>query len=197
MKDITKNEIQAVLTIVKSPEIMYNANSLSKVLGISSMGTLKILKRLEKESILTSRRIGKSVIYKINTENKYSRDYVKFLLSRESAGSSGIIKRWVNEIKKVKNADIIVLFGSLLKGNNPKDIDALFITNQKRFKKLKKEVQELNEINIKKIHPIYQSFEDIVSNIKKRDKIVLNAIKGIIVFGEEKFLEVYNESCKE
>ena len=34
-------------------------------------------------------------------------------------------------------------------------------------------------------------------NIKKRDKPLLNAIKGIIITGEEKFLEVYNESCKE
>lgn len=197
MKDITRNEMRALLAIVKSPEITYNANSLSKVLGISSMGALKILKRLETESILKSKQIGKSNIYKVNAENDYAKNYIKFLLSKESVSSSGPVKRWVNEIKKIKSADIAVLFGSLLKKESPGDIDVLFVTNQKRFKKLKKEIQELNEINIKKIHPVYQSFEDAVSNIKKRDKVVLSAIKGIIVFGEEKFIKVYNDSCKE
>ena len=47
MEDITKNEMKAVLEILKSPEVMYNANNLAKVLEITSMGTLKILKRLE------------------------------------------------------------------------------------------------------------------------------------------------------
>ena len=92
---------------------------------------------------------------------------------------------------------MIVLFGSVLEKPNPNDIDVLLVTDQKRFPKLQREIKELNEINIKKIHPIYQTYNDIVKNIKKRDKPVLNAIKGIIVFGEERFLEVYNESRKE
>lgn len=194
MENITKNEIRTLLTIVKSPEVMYNANSLSKDLGITSMGTLKILKRLEDESILKSRKIGKSTIYRINIKNNYSKEYIGFLLSRESSISTGLIKRWVNEIKKIKNASIAILFGSVLEKKSPKDIDVLLITDQARFIKLKSEVEELNKINIKKIHPVYQSFKDVVKNIKKRDKVILNAIKGIVVFGGEKFLRVYNES---
>ena len=197
MKDITTNEIKAVLTIVKSPEIMYNANSLSKVLGISSMGTLKILKRLETESILKSRQIGKSNVYKVKTENNYARNYVTFLLSKESASSSGFIKRWVNEIKKIKHADIAILFGSVLRKTNANDIDVLLVTDQRRFKKLKGEINKINEINIKKIHPIYQTRTDLVKNIRKRDRVVLDAIKGIVAFGEEGFLGVYDDSCKE
>ena len=50
MKDITKTEMDIVLTLVKTPEAIYNANSLSKVLNITPMGALKILKRLEQES---------------------------------------------------------------------------------------------------------------------------------------------------
>ena len=197
MRDITKNEIMAVLTIVKSPEIMYNANSLSKGLGISSMGTLKILKRLETESILKSRQIGKSNIYKVNTGNNNARNYIKFLLSRESSSSSSFIKRWITEIKKIKHADIAMLFGSVLKKTDVNDIDVLFVTEQRQFKKLKAEINKINEINIKKIHPIYQTCNDLVRNIGKRDRVVLNAMKGIVVFGEERFLEVYDESCGE
>ena len=39
--------------------------------------------------------------------------------------------------------------------------------------------------------------EDITENIKKRHKPILNAIKGIVVIGEDRFIEIYNESRKE
>ena len=197
MNDITKNEMKAVLTIAKSPEVMYNANNLAKVLEITSMGALKILKRLEEESILKSKQIGKARIYRINVKNSYAKNYLGLLLSREALHSSPQVKKWVTELKKIKNADLIILFGSILNKKEPNDIDALFTTEQKKFNKLKKEVKELNQINVKKIHPVYQSKSDLIENIKKRDKVVLGAIKGIIVFGKEMFLHIYDESRKE
>ncbi len=197
MKEITKAEMEVVLMLVKTPEVIYNANSLSKVIGITPMGALKILKRLEQESILKSRRIGKAIIYKIKDEDPYARRYVSLILTREAQYTNPMVKRWITELKKIKNAEVIVLFGSVLEKPNPSDIDVLLITDQKRFPKIQKEIQELNEINIKKIHPMYQTYEDSIKNIKKRDKPLLNAIKGIIVMGEEKFLSIYHESRKE
>jgi len=197
MNDITNNEIQILLKIVKSPEIDYNANSIAKEIKITSMGALKILKRLEKENILKSKKIGKAFIYKINIENQYAKKYITLLLSRESLQSNTRVKRWTNEIKKIKNADMIILYGSVLEKQNPNDIDVLLTTDKKRFNNLEKEIADLNQINIKKIHALYQTFDDLVNNIKKRDKIALSAIKGIPVKGEEKFIEIYNESRKE
>jgi len=197
MKEITKAEMDVVLKLVKSPEVDYNANSLAKIVGITAMGALKILKRLESESILKSKKIGKAVIYRVNTESSYARRYVELILSRESLHANPPVKRWIEELRKIKNVDIIVLFGSVLEKSNPNDIDVLLITDQKRFPKLQQEIKELNEINIKKIHPMYQTYHDIIKNIKRRDNPLLNAIKGIIVIGEEKFMEIYNESRKE
>ncbi len=197
MKEITSAEMNVVLTLVKSPEVVYNANSLSKVIGITPMGTLKILKRLEQENIVKSKKIGKATTYKVNVEDSYAQKYLFLILVREAQSANPQVKRWITEVKKIKNADIIVLFGSVLEKPNFNDIDVLLITDQKRFSKLQQEIKELNEINIKKIHPMYQTYEDIIKNIKKRDKPILNAIKGIIIIGEEKFLEIYNESRKE
>ncbi|MBI5872169.1 hypothetical protein HZB88_03725 [archaeon] len=197
MKEITQAEMNAVLALVKSPEVIYNANSLSKVIGITSMGTLKILKRLESENIVKSRKIGKAITYKVNVEDSYARKYLSLILVREAQYANPQVKRWINEVKKIKNAEVILLFGSVLEKPNPNDIDVLFVTNQKCFPKLQQEIKELNKINIKKIHPIYQTHGDIIKNIKKRYKPLLNAIKGIVVMGEEKFLEIYNESRKE
>ncbi len=197
MLTLTNNEMMAVLIILKSPEKPYSASTISKVLGISHMGSLKILKRLETGSILKSKSVGKSVIYKIDAENQYSRDYIRFLLASEAENQSASVKRWVTEARKIKNCDIAILFGSVQTKKDPEDIDLLLITDQKRFNKLKVEIEELSQLNIKKIHPIYQTKKDLIENINKRDKVILNAIKGIVAIGEGSFLEVYNESRKE
>ena len=83
MQTITKNEMEAILIIFKDIDSHYNANNLSKKIGISSMGTLKILKRLEIQNILKSTTFGKAVFYKVNLGNDYARNYIEFLLKKE------------------------------------------------------------------------------------------------------------------
>lgn len=186
MNDITNNEMHFVLSIFKNPESEYNANSISKLIGLSSMGSLKIAKRLEKESILVSRELGKAKFYRLNVSNEYVREYVKFLLKREAEQAHPYVKVWIRELKKLESADAAILFGSVLrKYREAGDIDAVLITDEKRFAKLKREVEEVNNINVKKLHPVYQSKEDFSRNIKKGDKVLLNALKGIVVFGED------------
>ena len=189
MKDITNNEMLFVLVIFKSPEIEYNANSIAKRLKISSMGALKIARRLEKENILISRELGKARFYNLNM-NDYTKQYIKFLLKREAEQSVAYIKRWINEARKIKNADSAVLFGSILRKDDAKDIDLLLITDENKFPKLKKEIENINLINIKKIHPLYQTEQDLIKNIKKQDNPLLNAIKGIVAFGEDKIISL-------
>ena len=186
MNEITNNEVMFVLNVFKSPETEYNANSIAKQMKISSMGALKIAKRLEKENILVSKEFGRARFYKLNFDSEYAKEYIKFLLKREAEQAHHYVKMWLSEIKKIKSADAAILFGSVVKKHSEaKDIDIMLITDQKRFSKLKKEIKEIDAVNVKKLHAIYQNQEDFIKNIKKGDKILLNAIKGIIVFGED------------
>lgn len=186
MKDITNNEMVFVLTIFKSPETQYNANSISKIIGISRMGALKIAKRLEKENIIISKEMGKAKYYGLNFSNDYVKQYVRFLLKREAEQAHPYIRVWADEVKKLKSADAAMLFGSVLrKYKEAKDIDAVLVTDKKRFPKLKKEIEEIDGLNVKRLHPVYQTKEDFINNIKKSDKALLDAIKGIVVFGED------------
>jgi len=191
MKNITSNEINFVLQILKNPKQDYNANSISKELGISAMGALKIARKLEKEDILVSKKLGKAIFYSINYKSDYAKQYLNFILKKQAEQSNPYIKRWISEIRKIKNSNLAILFGSVLsKYDKAKDIDVLFVVSQKNFNELKKEIESINRLNDKKIHPVYQSKQDLIENLNKEDKIILNTIKGIVVFGEELFLDL-------
>ena len=194
MKDITKNEMEFVLIIFKSPEIEYNANSIAKVLNITSMGALKIAKKLEKEDIISYKELGKAKFFKLNLENEHVKQYIKFLLQRESREGTPFLKVRFRDIRTIKNAHAAILFGSALtKDKEANDIDILLITDQKMFTKSKKEIESLNLINPKKYHPIYQTKEDIKRNIKERDKVIFNAVKGIVIFGEDLIIKLLSK----
>lgn len=191
MENITNNEMLFILTILKNPEKDYNANSISKHMKISSMGALKIANRLEKGRILIPRKLGNAVFYKLNLDNDYVRQYVKFLLRREAEQAPVYVRRWINELKKIKSAACAILFGSILKKyEKAGDIDILLIIDKKRFSKLKEEIEDINLVNVKKIHPIYQTKKDLIENIKNNDKTVLSAVKGVVVFGEDEIIKL-------
>ncbi|MEK6887705.1 MAG: hypothetical protein AABX14_02040 [Candidatus Aenigmatarchaeota archaeon] len=188
------NEMKIVLKIFKTPESEFNANSISKEAGLTPMGSLKILKRLDKEGVLISKTAGKATFYRLNFGNDYTKVYVRFALRSETEHATPYVKRWVSEIRKLKNADATMLFGSVLrKGNEANDVDVLAVTGQNKFGKLKEEIAELNKINEKQMHVVYQSREDLQNNIRKHDKVVLNALKGIVILGEETLVEVFSK----
>jgi len=192
INNITNNEIQFILTIFKNPKTEYNSNNLSKILGISRMGCLKIAKKLENEKILILKILGKAKFFRLDLSKDYVRNYVSFLLKRETEQSKAYVKVWVNDLRnKISKANIAILFGSILtKGSEANDIDVLLVTNQKNFVNLKKEVEKINQISPKKLHPIYQSLQDLKDNIKKKDTVVLSIIKGVVVLGAEEFVEL-------
>lgn len=190
MKDITENEINFILTILKNPDQEINARSISKIISITPMGSLKIARKLEKEGIISSKPIGRAIIFKLNLDKDYVKQYVKFLLKREAEYSTAYVKRWITELKKIRKSEIIVLFGSVLKKDREaNDIDALIVVKKANLNNVEKEIEEINLLNKNKIHPIFQTKEDLKRNIKSLDKVMLNAIKGIVVLGEEKIIE--------
>jgi predicted nucleotidyltransferase len=188
------NKNKILIKLLKEININYNANNLSKVIGISSMGALKILKTLEKEGLAVSEKFGRASFYKINFDNNYALDFLELSLKTEIETSASYTKRWINELRKITGAEIIVLFGSVLNnGEKAEDIDVLFVLKHENFRKLRLEIEDLNNLNDKKIHSIYQTEEDFKKNLIKKDKIVLDAIKGIFIHGQRSFLEILKE----
>lgn len=197
MEQISKTEMEFLLLLLKSPEQQFNANTISKELNISPMGALKIARKLEKEGVIASKEMGRAKFYSICFENSYAGQYLRFLLLREAEQALPYVKMWVRELRKIKNAELAIIFGSVLeKREKANDIDVLLIAAQEQFAALKKEVERINAVNAKKIHPVYLGNDIYGKSLKEIGGAFPDAIKGIVAFGEDKFIELIKEKRK-
>ena len=190
MTSLTPTENKVLLRLFKDFSSDYNANSLSKKIGITPRGALKILKSLHKHGLLTAKQMGKETFYKINLSDYYAFRTIETLLIQESRENAS---RWLSEFQDLfKEVQIAIIFGSIIR--QPKqanDIDLLLVFTQKDLKNVKLTINEKNRILLKPIHSIMQSPDDINNNLNKKDPVVLSALStGYVLHGYDKLIEV-------
>jgi len=192
MKDFSDNEVKVLLLLFKDFSVDCNASVIGKRVGISRMGALKIVKGLEKQGLLSSKQFGNSVFYRINFRNSFAKSCLRFLLEKEAEQSVSRVKRWVVEFSKFKGtAEIGVLCGSILTRDDVKDVDLVLVLKKSQQSKVNSLLVEVNKLSAKKVHLVKQTMQDIKSNLKKKDKVLLSILKtGVVVFGQERLVEV-------
>jgi predicted nucleotidyltransferase len=189
MTDLTKKEKETLLILFKDYTSFYNANSISKVLNISHVGSQKIFKRLFNQDLVTNKTIGKSIIYKLNFTNDYVIQLISFLLADEANN----FKRWKEEFKSIFEKDrIVMLFGSVIKDySHANDIDVMIVLDNKDIKEVNHFFSKKEEMLPKKLHVIKLNYQDLLYNLKKKDKAFVDIIKkAIILNGQDKYVEV-------
>lgn len=189
MATLTQKERETVLILFKDYTTFYNANSISKVLGISHVGAQKIFKRLLQENLVISKTIGKSITYKLNFSNDYVINLVAFLLADEA----NKFKRWKEEFKELfKKERIIMLFGSTVKDYaHAHDIDLMIILENKEVKEINDVLKKKEEILPKKLNTIKLTHQDLLENLKKKDKAFIDIIKNaVILYGQDRYVEI-------
>lgn len=189
MVTLTEKEKQALIVLFKDFTNYYNANSISKVLGISRIGAMKILKKLLNENLLIDKKIGKSIIYKIKLDDDYVRKLMAFLLADEANN----FKRWKEEFKELFKKDrIIMLYGSIIKNyTKANDIDIMIVIKKAEYKEVTKIIEKKQNILTKKIHTIELTANDLSQNIKQKKKAVIDIVRNaIILYGQDKYVEI-------
>jgi len=115
-------------------------------------------------------------------------------MKKEAEESAPRVRRWVRELRRIEGADIGILFGSVLRKEKFNDVDALMVLRKAQNRRMDKSIRDLNKINVKKIHAVKQTRQDLVSNLWKKDRVVLEIIKsGIVLFGYEEIVEVVRD----
>lgn len=183
---------KVMLHLLKDTFSMHTTTLISKELGLSRVGTWKILKRLEKDRCITIKTAGKgrtsTSLISLNWENQIIEKMLSLYLAEEAIKQ----RRWqVNFSALEKITDFTFLYGSIL--YSPKeggDIDILGITSKQNFVKIQKAVDNVQKTQYKKIHSLNFTEKEFKTELKRQNKAFIDAIKrGIVLFGQENFVK--------
>ncbi|MEK6912369.1 MAG: hypothetical protein AABX26_00230 [Nanoarchaeota archaeon] len=188
---IPKNTKKIILYLLRNLELV-NINQISKKLSISVGSAFKILKDLGKDNLVLSSNLGNAKFYRINLNNEETMRWCEILLSEERRNLKGYPKVYAEEIQKFEQAELIILFGSVLSNKDFNDVDVLFITSKP--KEITKFCLNLSKIRTKPVVPLILKKEDLINEIKNKKEVVLDIIKtGIILKGESALLKVLKD----
>ncbi|MBU2589482.1 MAG: hypothetical protein KKB39_01830 [Nanoarchaeota archaeon] len=170
-------------------EFGYNINQIAKLNKISVGSAFKILKELEKDKIIIKKEISNASHYKLNFDNSETIKLCELLLLAERRNLKGYAKIYAGEVVKFKDAEMILIFGSVLRGKEFNDVDVFFLTNQ--TKKVTDFCLEISKIRTKPVVPLIMKQEDLIKAMKNKTEAILGMIKECIVLkGESIFVEV-------
>lgn len=169
------------------PTITY----LAKEIGMSRVGTWKILKLLHHEKLVTLSSIGtgKTSAYSIslNWHNPLVEKNLSIALTEDALKN----QRWISNFAELENkVDFLIMYGSIV--HSPKeanDIDILSITKNK-FLQIEECIQKIQKTQIKEIHALQFTQSEFKRELKKPNEVFIDAIKkGVVLFGQEKFIK--------
>jgi len=190
LQSLTQNEARVADFLIRNFQERNSINETGKRLKLSPMGVYKILKKLEKINAVVPEKIGNAIYYRPNLNEEIGVKLSELVLIQNSLSPYAQIQ--AEDLKPLKDSTLIcVLFGSVLtKGKEANDIDILIVLEKKAFNKVSKALGKIKSLKPKKIHEVMQTKEDLLKNIRKGDKVILDIIKtGKILWGAEIIVE--------
>lgn len=189
------NLVKIVEFLFRNIPSKFNVNQIARMLRISVGSAYKILKSLDKKSVVISQKIGNGIYYALNLDNKEAKNITELVLIESRNKSLAKNRHASIYAKDLKNAEklskAIILFGSILDSKDAKDVDTLFIINRGKSKPVEDFCMKLSNLRPKRVNPLLMTMADFRNNIKKQDKVVTDILKrGIILFGEDAAIDI-------
>ncbi len=170
------NKIRILKLFFEGPNERLHLREVARRVGLSATGAMKILRALEKESLLEKERAAVTVVYRGNYDNEKF-IALKRALNLYSLNSSGLVSELIDFFKI---PECIVIFGSYAKGEDTResDIDIAVMTSMKEYPQL-----DVYEGDLKRKINLH-----LIDNIKNEEKDFINTLaNGIVIYG---YLEV-------
>ena len=193
---ITENEKNVLKMLLYAFEKMYPINQIARECNIAPNGALKILRKFEKEGILKFERISNIKSYNLNFENEKTKNILQLALI---SNLTGRVKFRAEDLSFLRQfTEVCIIFGSYVDiKKDPNDIDLFFIIKDKKFNEYKKQASLIYKTMPIKVHDVIQTEKDVVENIKRKDKIIMEILKtGIILWGYDKVVEIIKDGYK-
>lgn len=194
---ITNNEKKILKFLLANFNSDYSINEIAKKCDLAPNGAYEILKKFGEKEILTSKKIANSKSYKINFDSRETNKLLELAIIPDYKESK--IKYRYNDLKPLENmTNLCIIFGSYtIKKEKPNDIDILFVIKKSDYEKYSEALEKVKRILPLKLHDIIQTKEDLIKNIKKEEKLIIEAIsEGIVLWGHEFLIEVIKNAIK-
>ena len=173
---------------------------LAKEIGLSRVGTWKLLKKMQSEKFIILSKIGsgKTNTYSINLnwDNPLVEKNLALSLTVEALKN----QRWLSNFTELENkVDFLLLYGSII--NSPKeakDVDILgVVSNKNKFIEIEEFIKKIQKTQMKKIHAINFTPAELKQELENLNKAFLDAIrKGVVLFGQERFIKFIRSLIK-
>ena len=194
---ITNNEKKILKFLLSHFNSDYSINEIAKKCSLAPNGAYEILKKFEKKEILLPKKIANSKSYKINFDSIETNKLLELALIPDYKEFK--IKYRYNDLKPLEDMTALcIIFGSYItKKEKPNDIDILFVIKKLDYKKYSEALEKVKRILPLKLHDVIQTKEDLTKNIKKEEKLIIEAIsEGIVLWGHEFLIEAIKNAIK-
>ena len=165
MLSLSDNEFSVIGFLVRNFAERFTIRNIAQRLGFSAAGVFNILKKLEKEGIVTGEKLGTGLFYSVNFENRVAGHLsaISLLISDD--------KYEKLELEKLKQAKAAIFDKKTL----------LLVTDS----------ITTMEVDIPNVAVIVKSEDELMQLFRKKNPEVLQVLKkGIVLFGEDKFVEI-------
>ena len=167
MPSLSDNEFSVINFLVRNFSEKLTIRNIAQRLNFSPAGVFNILKKLEKQNIVVGQKLGTGLFYSINFENKIAEHLARIVLLY-SEGKISI------DIKKLKQANAAIFDEKTL----------LLITDN----------VTILDITIPNVDVIVKTEDEVIDLLRKKDSQMLDLLrKGIVVFGEDKIVEIIKQ----
>ena len=164
MISLSDNEFSVISFLVRNFAEKLTIRNMAQRLGFSAAGVFNILKKLEKENIVTGQKLGTGLFYAINLENSIARHLACVVL--------------------LHSEDKINIDAAMFKHAKA----AIF--DKKNLLLVTDSITPI-EISIPNVNVIVKTEDEAVSLLRKKDSEMLAILKkGVVLLGEDKFAEI-------
>ena len=189
----TKLSSKILKILLNEITIEQTITSLAKTTVMSRVGTWKVLKKLQSNEVIILSKVGtgKTNTYtiRLNWDNLLIEKMLSLILTEDALKN----QRWLNNFAELENkVDFLILYGSIITyPKEAKDIDILnIVSNRNKFLEVEETIKKIQKTQIKKIHALNITPNEFRQELEKPNKVFIDAVKkGIVLFGQEKFIK--------
>lgn len=186
-----KSKIKILRFLMGDAQREYCLDDITKSIEMSCGTVYPSLKELLETRIITQRKIGRSILYKMNKTHTLFNS-IRELIEAENNSLLDVSREFTSKLTK-NNISAVVLFGSIARGDfdEKSDIDILIVENDNRAREqVRKLVEEILEMYDVHIVPVFLTKKEIEERIRRFDSFIITVMnEGHLLYGEASWLE--------